>query len=49
VRDEAITAGFQLFKSKGLVPVNADSDSDDVNYAEAAGAICVGFLLKRVI
>lgn len=37
VRDEAITAGFQLFKGKGLVPQNADSDSDDVNYAEAAG------------
>lgn len=37
VRDEAINAGFQLFKAKGLVPTNADSDSDDVNYAEAAG------------
>uniref|UniRef100_A0A7S3VPK0 Uncharacterized protein n=1 Tax=Dunaliella tertiolecta TaxID=3047 RepID=A0A7S3VPK0_DUNTE len=37
IRDEAITAGFQLFKAKGLVPANADSDSDDVNYAEAAG------------
>jgi len=39
IRDEAITAGFQLFKAKGLVPANADSDSDDVNYAEAAGNV----------
>eukprot|EP00967_Tisochrysis_lutea_P077414 scaffold105114_cov18-Tisochrysis_lutea.AAC.1 len=39
IRDEAITAGFQLFKAKGLVPANADSDSDDVNYAEAAASL----------
>jgi hypothetical protein len=36
MRDEAISAGFQFIKSKGLVPADDDSD-DDVNYAEAAG------------
>lgn len=34
MRDEAISAGFALLRSKGLV---IDDDSDDENYAEAAG------------
>ena len=36
MRDEAIAAGLGLLKSKGLIPLQDDSD-DDVNYAEAAG------------
>ncbi len=36
VRDAAIAAGLALLKSKGLIPLN-DSESDEINYAEAAG------------
>lgn len=36
MRDEAIAAGLALLKAKGLIP-EGGSDSDDVNYAEAAG------------
>mmetsp|Transcript_20001 Transcript_20001/g.34464 ORF Transcript_20001/g.34464 Transcript_20001/m.34464 type:complete len:182 (+) Transcript_20001:58-603(+) len=37
IRDAAISWGFLLLKEKGLVPDAGDDDSDDVNYAEAAG------------
>lgn len=36
VRDAVIDQSFRLLRQKGLLPDN-DSDSDDVNYAEAAG------------
>lgn len=36
LRDTAIAAGIALLKTKGLIPLNDESD-DDINYAEAAG------------